>query len=59
LRWPAEVGVALGVSADFVETHLRSELKLIRLGRLVFCAVGELEGYLERAGSRLRDEVAA
>jgi hypothetical protein len=43
VRVPEEAAASLGVSADFFDRHVRSELKLIRRGRLILVAVSELE----------------
>jgi hypothetical protein len=39
LRVPAEAAEAIGVSPDYVDPHVRPELRLIREGRLVLVSV--------------------
>jgi len=48
----ADVAEALGVSVDFVEDHVWSELQLVRRGRKTFVSVRELESWLERSAAR-------
>jgi hypothetical protein len=43
LRVPSEAAAALGVSPDHFDEHVRSDLKLIRRGRLVLVSMRELE----------------
>jgi hypothetical protein len=43
LRVPSEAALALGVSPDYFDQHIRHELKLIRRGRLVLVSTRELE----------------
>jgi hypothetical protein len=53
--WPSGVPrrpLSLGVSPDFFDRHLRSELRLVRRGRLVFVAVSELERWLDSNAAR-------
>jgi hypothetical protein len=57
LRVPEEAAASLGVSADFFDSHVRAELKMIRRGRLVFVSVRELEAWAEREAARTLDEV--
>lgn len=57
LRVPEEAAIALGVSADFFDSHVRAELKLVRRGRLVFVSVRELEAWAEREAARTLDEM--
>jgi hypothetical protein len=52
LRCPDEASAAIGVSPDFFDRHLRSELRLVRRGRLVFVAVSELERWLDSNAAR-------
>jgi hypothetical protein len=57
LRIPDEAAVALGVSPDFFDEHVRHELRMVRRGRLVFVAVTELERWLEtNAAQTLRSQ---
>jgi excisionase family DNA binding protein len=51
-RVPTEAADALGVSPDFFDEHVRPELRLVRVGRLVFVPVAELERWLERNSAR-------
>jgi hypothetical protein len=55
----ADVAEALGVSVDFVEDHVWSELRLVRRGRKTFVSVRELEAWLERSAARTRPDSAA
>jgi hypothetical protein len=52
LRCPDEAAKALGVSPDYFDEHIRSELRLVRRGRLIFVAVSELERWLIEAAAR-------
>jgi excisionase family DNA binding protein len=52
LRVPDEAAEALGVRRDYFNEHVRSELRLIRKGRLILVAVKELEGWAEREQTR-------
>jgi hypothetical protein len=52
LRCPDEAADSLGVSPDYFDKHLRSELRLVRRGRLVFVAVSELERWLDSNAAR-------
>jgi hypothetical protein len=52
LRCPEEAAAALGVSPDFFDRHLRSELRVVRRGRLVFVAVSELQRWLDSNAAR-------
>jgi hypothetical protein len=49
----AEAAAALGVSIDFLEEHILSELCVIRKGRLVLVPVKELERWVDRSASTL------
>jgi hypothetical protein len=55
----ADVAEALGVSVDFVEDHVWSELRLVRRGRKTFVSVRELEAWLERSAARTLPDPAA
>ena len=44
---PAEAAAAIGVSVDFFDEHVRSELKVVRRGRKVLVPLRELERWLE------------
>jgi excisionase family DNA binding protein len=48
---PTEAALAIGVSRDFFDTHVRDELRLVRRGRLVLVPVKELERWLESSAS--------
>lgn len=45
-----EAAAALGVSVDSFDRHIRPQLPVIRLGRMVLFAVGELEQWAKAAG---------
>jgi hypothetical protein len=47
LRVPAEAAGALGVSPDYFDEHIRSDLKLIRRGRVVLVSLRELERWAQ------------
>jgi hypothetical protein len=58
LRLPSEAAAALGVSDEFLDLHIRPELRLIRRGRFTFVSVRELERWAESNGARtLRSDV--
>jgi excisionase family DNA binding protein len=46
-----EAAEALSVSRDFLDQHIRHELRLIRRGRRVLVAVRELERWLEQSAA--------
>ena len=48
----SEAAEALGCSVDFLESHVWSELRIVRRGRLCFVAVTELQRWLDREASR-------
>jgi excisionase family DNA binding protein len=50
---PDEAAAALGVSRDFFDDHIRSDLRLVRKGRKVLVPVRELEVWLEREAERV------
>lgn len=50
---PAEAAVALGVSRDFFDAHVKPELRLIRRGRLVLVPVRELERWADASAARV------
>jgi hypothetical protein len=58
LRVPDEAAAAIGVSADFFDQHVRSELRLVRRGRLIFVAVAELERWLRENAALALDRSA-
>jgi excisionase family DNA binding protein len=43
-----EAAEALSVSRDFLDQHIRHELRLIRRGRKVLVSIRELERWLEQ-----------
>ena len=48
---PVEAAAALGISRDSFDRHIKSELRLIRRGRLVLIPTAELERWLERSAA--------
>jgi hypothetical protein len=58
-RVPGELAEVLGTSVDFVDRHVRPELKLVRRGALILVAHAELEDWLLRSSSRILDEVGS
>ncbi len=46
-----EAAEALSVSRDFLDQHLRNELRVIRRGRKVLVSIRELERWLERSAA--------
>lgn len=46
-----EAAAALGVSRDYLDEHIASELRWVRRGRRKFVAVREVERWLERAAA--------
>ncbi len=44
----AEAATSLGVSVDFFEEHIQSDLDLVRKGRRILVPVRELERWVER-----------
>jgi excisionase family DNA binding protein len=46
---PDEAAAALGVSRDYLDRHIASELRWVRRGRRKLVAVRELEHWLEQA----------
>jgi excisionase family DNA binding protein len=49
---PDEAAAALGVSRDYLDEHISSELRWVRRGRRKFVAIRELEAWLEKAAAR-------
>jgi predicted nucleotidyltransferase len=47
----AEVAQALGVSVDYIEEHVWSDLRKVRRGRRSFVPVVELDNWLKREAS--------
>jgi hypothetical protein len=50
---PAEAAVALGVSRDFFDEHVKPELRVIRRGRLLLVPIGELERWADDSAARV------
>lgn len=48
----AETAEALGVSVDFLEDHVWSELRLVRRGRKVWVPVAELQRWLQAEAAK-------
>ena len=46
----------LGVSRDSFDRHIRSELRIVRRGRLLLVPVRELERWLEANSARVLDD---
>jgi excisionase family DNA binding protein len=46
-----EAAEALSVSRDFLDQHIRHELRLIRRGRKVLVSIRELERWLEQSAA--------
>ena len=49
----AEAAQALGVSVDYFEDHIISELRIVRRGRRRLIPVNELQKWLDTAASRV------
>jgi excisionase family DNA binding protein len=49
---PDEAARALGVSRDFLDEHIASELRWVRRGRRKLVSVRELERWLDSAAAR-------
>ena len=49
---PDEAAKAIGCSRTFFDEHVLGELRVVRVGRRRFIAVGELKRWLEEGGSR-------
>jgi excisionase family DNA binding protein len=47
-----EAAAALGVSRDYLDAHIASELRIVRRGRRKFVSIRELERWLEEAAER-------
>jgi hypothetical protein len=52
LRCPSEASAALGVSDEFFDEHVRTELRLVRRGRFTFVATKELERWAEQNSAK-------
>lgn len=49
---PDEAAALLGVSRDYFDDHVIAELRVVRRGRRILIARGELERWLDRAAVR-------
>jgi excisionase family DNA binding protein len=49
---PDEAAGVLGVSRDYLDQHVMSELRIVRRGRRILIALSELERWLDRAAAR-------
>jgi hypothetical protein len=46
------VGAALGISRDYLDEHIASELRWVRRGRRKFVSILELDRWLDRVAAR-------
>jgi len=49
---PDEAAASLGVSRDYLDEHIASELRWVRRGRRKLVSLRELERWLERSAAR-------
>jgi len=49
---PDEAAGVLGVSRDYLDEHVISELRIVRRGRRILIALVELERWLDRSATR-------
>jgi excisionase family DNA binding protein len=49
---PDEAAAVLGVSRDYFDEHVIDELRVVRRGRRILVALGELERWLDGAAAR-------
>ena len=49
---PDEAAALLGVSRDYFDQHVIGELRVVRRGRRILVALGELERWLDRSATR-------
>jgi excisionase family DNA binding protein len=49
---PDEAASVLGVSRDYLDEHVISELRVVRRGRRILIALAELERWLDRSATR-------
>jgi excisionase family DNA binding protein len=49
---PDEAAGVLGVSRDYLDEHVISELRIVRRGRRILIALTELERWLDRSAAR-------
>jgi excisionase family DNA binding protein len=54
---PAEAASLLGMSRNSFDRHVRDDLRLVRVGRMVRVPVCELERWIERNAARTLPEV--
>jgi excisionase family DNA binding protein len=52
---PEEAARSLGVSRDYLDEHIASELRWVRRGRRKLVSIKELEKWLERSAARTLD----
>jgi excisionase family DNA binding protein len=50
---PDEAAAALGVSRDYFDEHVISELRIVRRGRRILVSLAELERWLDRSAARV------
>ena len=53
-----EAAVALGVSDDFFRTHVATDVRAVRRGRVKLYPVAELESWLEENAGLALDDIA-
>ena len=53
---PNQAAQSLGCSRDFLDKHVGPELRWVRLGRLKFVAVSEIENWLRRNAALTLDQ---
>jgi excisionase family DNA binding protein len=51
---PDEAAAMLGVSRDYFDEHVIEELRVVRRGRRILVALGELERWLDHSATRIR-----
>jgi excisionase family DNA binding protein len=51
---PDEAAALLGVSRDYFDEHVIEELRVVRRGRRILVALGELERWLDHSATRVR-----
>jgi excisionase family DNA binding protein len=51
---PDEAATMLGVSRDYLDEHVLTDLRSVRRGRRILIAVSELERWLDRTAARRR-----
>jgi hypothetical protein len=50
---PDEAAAALGVSRDYFDEHVISELRIVRRSRRILVSLAELERWLDRSSARV------